>query len=1134
MCWLDEYTTAGVLVQSIELPTTTPLALTDSGKASSGGQFSLSADGTSINLFGYDVNSGTGSATSSASETAAVVGANGTAQLEQFVDQATSNARSAVYDPSTGKLYTSGGLGLFESTFSAGGTPTTTQIVSGSTGNVQIVSGDVYYSSGTSVFRLAGEPTTATGGTTVVSDGSGNSPGQFFFARLGTGPTYQNTSADTIYVADSKATNGTLFKFTWNGSTWSAAGTITGPNTGSGNQILGVTGIGSTIYFTEGNTGSSTVGDVYKFTDAFSTTISNATSSPTRIVHVTANENFRSILTVPIAAISTTPAVTTASGTSGNPVTLTATVTVASGTPGPSSGVVEFFSGGTLIATATSETVSSNVATFTFTGSISVGTYSNIQAEYISGGGGYTNSNSTGTGPTINVVAPPTVMPSSANLAIDAPSFTITGTNFSSTAANDSVTFNRGAVGTVTGATTNSLTVSFTQAGDVAPTSTGGLTAIVTVNGVSSGSAVTVATVVPAPTVTMTNTSLLTTATTVTITGTGFDTTTFSNNTVVLNLGAAGTVTGATTTSLTVTLTSEFTSTGTLTGVVTTDGGSSGSPVQIAAVSSASFTPGNLAVLELANNSNNTTGTVLELNATTANQTLPVQTIGISSMSFSDSGTSSFLSDTSDGTLLTFAAYNTTNYTATSDLADDTAANARGVGTLNPNGAFTLQTTYTEISAGKQTRSATSTDDSNWLITDKQGTYTNGSSGNWIDFNTLNTRSFGGVIYISSTAPTAPAQISPAGDTSGAIPPAAVMTLASPTSIIAVGLPGLPMDGSIQDFYLIQSGSNGNLYDILYTLDSTGVINKFSLTNAGQPSATWVSNGTFSIGGSPLSMVAENNGTGGAALFVVTNTKLEEFNDTAGYNATINITGSPVTLYKATGTNVLKGLAFTPAAVTHPSQPDLTVSLSARAKGLHQPTVHLHPVRGQYWDRCHCLGSCHGPVHPTEQQPQRDRLLGPRLHREPERTGSHLLRRYPRRPQLGHSDRQCQGFGRRNGHRQSGCSRRRWQQLLAQHGDDDRCPRSGDVGHPDRPGGQHLLHRRGGFLQRRRLQPWHVFRVDQLGRRNHLHRHRYFHASGSTGGPPGRGADATVYVVRRQRDAHLHCDWQLHSHGEYP
>ena len=92
---------------------------------------------------------------------------NGAPLLEQFTDQADSNARSAAYDPATSKLYTAGATGLFESTFSAGGVPTTTAIVAAtSIGDVQIINGVVFYTSGAPrSSRSAARPTTATTGS---------------------------------------------------------------------------------------------------------------------------------------------------------------------------------------------------------------------------------------------------------------------------------------------------------------------------------------------------------------------------------------------------------------------------------------------------------------------------------------------------------------------------------------------------------------------------------------------------------------------------------------------------------------------------------------------------------------------------------------------------------------------------------------------------------------------------------------------------------------------------------------------------------------------------------------------------------------------------------------------------------
>jgi hypothetical protein len=340
----------------------------------------------------------------------------------------------------------------------------------------------------------------------------------------------------------------------------------------------------------------------------------------------------------------------------------------------------------------------------------------------------------------------------------------------------------------------------------------------------------------------------------------------------------------------------------------------------------ANFTAGDIAVLNLAATTNNTTGSILELNPSTANQSSPVQTIAISAtganaIRFSDSGTSSFLSLSNDRTQLTFAAYNTSD-TTDSDLATVTALDPtsdRAVGTLDNATNFTLQTTYTGTS-GNQARSATTLDDVDFFITDKGGLYTNGATSPSLTTNILDTRSFGGTVYVSSTKAAA-----------------GVSTVSSPTATSLNGLPGLPADAIIQDFYLIQSGTNGSTYDILYTLDQnatkTGAatINKFSLV-----SGTWVANGSFSLAGNATAMIAAANGSG-AYLYVVTTAQaadnsLVRLTDTAGYNATISInTANNVTLYTATGTSTLKGVDFVPVpanapTVTSPTKTGIGVS----------------------------------------------------------------------------------------------------------------------------------------------------------------------------------------------------------------
>jgi len=141
----------------------------------------------------------------------------------------------------------------------------------------------------------------------------------------------------------------------------------------------------------------------------------------------------------------------------------------------------------------------------------------------------------------------------------------IVGTGFNLDFEDNLVTFNLGAVGIVTAATTTKLTVQLTTH----PTTTGSLTAVVA-SPLSSGSPVQVAIVAlgVVGTVDAANRSIVSTST-LTIAGTGFDTTA-ANNTVTFNLNAVGTVTSATATELVVTF-STFPTTGNLNAVVTVD-----------------------------------------------------------------------------------------------------------------------------------------------------------------------------------------------------------------------------------------------------------------------------------------------------------------------------------------------------------------------------------------------------------------------------------------------------------------------------------------------------------------------------------------------------------------------------------
>jgi len=122
----------------------------------------------------------------------------------------------------------------------------------------------------------------------------------------------------------------------------------------------------------------------------------------------------------------------------------------------------------------------------------------------------------------------PVITSCTANASASSQTVIINGFGFSILPKDHTVTFNNGAVGTVTTASKTSITVSF----KTKPVSAGSLTAVVALKGAASGSAVQIATVVPG--VTSSTAFQAITANPFIIRGFGFSKT-LANNTVVLN-----------------------------------------------------------------------------------------------------------------------------------------------------------------------------------------------------------------------------------------------------------------------------------------------------------------------------------------------------------------------------------------------------------------------------------------------------------------------------------------------------------------------------------------------------------------------------------------------------------------------
>lgn len=237
--FLDEYTPAGVLVQSIALPTTVngpQKRLVASGTATSDGLLSRSADGRYVVLTGYDSPlPGAGSLTGSAS--ASVNRVIGRMDGSGFVDTTTAltdandaNNFRGVCSNDGSQFWTAGsGTGL---RYAASLGATTSLQISTTNTNVRqplIAGGQLYISSGNgSTVRLGTVGTglpAASGQVMATLPGypTGTvSPNAFVLLDLDSGV----AGADTLYTADDNGTVGGLLKYSFNGSTWTARGAV--------------------------------------------------------------------------------------------------------------------------------------------------------------------------------------------------------------------------------------------------------------------------------------------------------------------------------------------------------------------------------------------------------------------------------------------------------------------------------------------------------------------------------------------------------------------------------------------------------------------------------------------------------------------------------------------------------------------------------------------------------------------------------------------------------------------------------------------------------------------------------------------------------------------------------------------
>jgi hypothetical protein len=302
--FLDEYTPAGVYVQTIALPTAANGAqkqLTNSGVATSEGFLNLSIDGQYLMNAGYGTAVGTAGVAATASATVPRVVAR--TDMSGNIDTSTAlgdsysgnNIRSAASLDGTafwtgGTASVGGGVRYapFGATTATGLSTTITN-----TRVVNIFSGQLYTSSATGAFQgvsTVGSGTPTTSGQTITllpgfPTTAGPSNYDYFFAN-----------STTLYVADDRATAaGGIEKWSLSGGTWTLQYTLSpAPNLGCRGLTGLVSGGTTTLFATTALAANNQI-----------VTVTDTGSGSTFTVLVTSanNEIFRGIRKTPIPCV---------------------------------------------------------------------------------------------------------------------------------------------------------------------------------------------------------------------------------------------------------------------------------------------------------------------------------------------------------------------------------------------------------------------------------------------------------------------------------------------------------------------------------------------------------------------------------------------------------------------------------------------------------------------------------------------------------------------------------------------------------------------------------------------------------------------------------------------------------------
>lgn len=344
LVFLDEYTTAGLLVQSIAMPSTGGgTKLIAAGNSTSEGALSISPDGKWIAFTGYNSTLPYGSSLTSSANTAIsrVVGILDTTTGNYTVtdlDTAAFNVASPRGAATTdgNKFWAVGGnTGVVYGTVDgssptvATGTTPTTAAIGTNLRTIGVFGNELYVSSASGALPTVGRldvnplanglPTVNTALTGIPRQSDTPIKSRYAFTFLDLNPTV--VGIDTMYVVDDSATSGGLWKYALDGSgNWNTAGSIGATTAALRGLTAGVDGSNVHLYMT----GTSNTLWKYIDTAAATSSLTGNASAFTLLATAATSTAFRGVVlvgnttsvgasaSVPEAASATTPAIAAA------------------------------------------------------------------------------------------------------------------------------------------------------------------------------------------------------------------------------------------------------------------------------------------------------------------------------------------------------------------------------------------------------------------------------------------------------------------------------------------------------------------------------------------------------------------------------------------------------------------------------------------------------------------------------------------------------------------------------------------------------------------------------------------------------------------------------------------------------